>query len=303
MMRVFLTMLGLVLCWPAGAGGNDQLAGTASGQKIAVHHVRLTGHSGDNASDRKHLIEFRQACENLNKEMGKPIAPLPAAGYPDVIKPIELDVYYASNRIFRVTRAELYSVDVKDCAITRSEGEQIQVFSRIGMCKISMREKLAGGHCDLDAHARAAPIHAGDIPRTYQQALDIGLSKMPPEQRRKFEASARVAGRQVQNPPGTGPTSEFRTIAGLACRVHRETLWDGERCIAEPTPESVPGLDPYPIMAAAENLFYGGITLEARSQMLSLEAEQVELSMQVPASMFAIPAGFKVNPRSPLPTQ
>lgn len=301
--RLFLVLLGLVLGGPVAAAEDELLVGPAGGEKIAVHHVRLTGHSGDNESDRKHLIEFREACEGLNRDMGKPVAPLPAAGYPDVIKPLELDVYYASNRIFRVTRTELYSVEVEDCSIARQEGEEIQVFSRAGMCRITLRKKRAGGQCDLAAHARAAPIRAGEIPRTYQQALDIGLSRMPPEQRRKFEAGARAAGQQVQNPPGTGPTSEFRTIAGLSCRVHRETLWNGERCIADPTPESVPGLDPYPIMAAAETLFFGGITLEARSQVLSLKAERVELSTQVPASLFEIPAGFKVNSLPPLSTR
>ncbi|MBW7940633.1 MAG: hypothetical protein H3C63_18030, partial [Candidatus Omnitrophica bacterium] len=161
-MRIFVAMLGVAFGGSAGAAGNHQPAGDGSSKKIAVHHVRMTGHSGDNQSDRKHLIEFRQACERLNKDMGKRIAPLPATGYPEIIKSIKIDFYYASNRIFQVAWSELYSVEIEDCSITREEGEEILISSRAGMCKITMRWKSAGGNCDMVAHANAAPILAED---------------------------------------------------------------------------------------------------------------------------------------------
>ncbi len=294
-MRVLLTALGLVIGWPAAADWHEQFAGVHDEPMVAVHHVRLSGHGSNNEFERKYLIEMRQSCERGNRDIGKPVAPLPASGYPQIIKPVELDVYYASNRILTVSRAELYSIEIDDCSLNRSEGEGIELFSRIGTCKINLRERTAGGHCDMAAHARAAPLRAGDVPKTYEQALQKGLAGLPADVRRKVEASGRAAAAQVQRQPGAGPTSEIRTVAGLECRVHHGAIWNGQTCIADPTPETVPGLDPYPIMAATPNLFLGGIALESTSWMGELKADRVELSLKVPQRMFEIPAGFKVT--------
>lgn len=301
-MRVFLAALGLAIGWPATAAWHEQFAGAGGEPMVAVHHVRLTGHGGNNELSRKMLIEGREGCVPIVRDLGKPVAPMPASGYPRIIKPVESDVYYASNRIFTVSRAELYSLDYEDCSINRTEGAQIELFSRIGYCRINLLKRTAAGQCDMAAHARATPLRAEDFPRmggeALQKALEKALATMPPAGRRYAEANLEKARARRQAGPDAAP--EVRTIAGLPCSVHRNNVLDGVICIADPTPETVPGLDPYPIMAASENLFRGGIALEVTSWFGSMVAERVEFSLKVPERMFEIPAGFKVTMQPPL---
>lgn len=303
MKRVLLAALGLVIGWSAVAGAwHEQFAGAHGEPMVAVHHVRLTGHGGNNELSRKMLIEGREACEPIVRDLGKPVAPMPASGYPRIIKPVVSDVYYASNRIFTVSRSELYSLDYEDCSINREEGEQIELFSRVGYCRINPLKRTASGQCDMAAHARAAPLRAEDFPRmsgeAMEQAMEKALDAMAPAARRYAEANLKKARARRQAAPNAAP--EVRTIAGLQCSVHHGHVLDGVICIADPTPETVPGLDPYPIMAASENLFRGGIALEVTSWFGSVVAERVEFSLRVPERMFEIPAGFKVTMQPPL---
>ena len=214
MMRVLLAALGLVIGWPAAAGAwHEQFAGAHGEPMVAVHHVRLTGHGGNNELSRKMLIEGRGACEPIVRDLG-------AEDFP------------------------------------RMSGEAME------------------------------------------QAMEKALDAMAPAARRYAEANLKKARARRQAAPNAAP--EVRTIAGLQCSVHHGHVLDGVICIADPTPETVPGLDPYPIMAASENLFRGGIALEVTSWFGSVVAERVEFSLRVPERMFEIPAGFKVTMQPPL---
>ena len=81
-------------------------------------------------------------------------------------------------------------------------------------------------------------------------------------------------------------TGEVKTIAGFRCQVRRTT--DTDKCVSNPP-------SPFPIPVSYLNLAIPGLLLEAKSPLLTLEAQEVQMSIGVSQSMFMLPKGLKVR--------
>lgn len=309
-MRGLVTLAAALLlaaAQPALAAWHDEFPGSAGRDAVHVHRVSLAGHGGDNEVNLRHLIELREACVRLNATMGRPSAALPPGGYPKTVRLINMDIYYASNRTLEVLTSRIYDVDVTDCAVRRNDFNSHTLYSRAGICTMDMNRKTARGHCDAAAHARAVPLQARQRPVSVAGAMaGEGLAeKAPPQYRKQVAAALPAPPSSAQSGAGASTANnEFQSIAGVQCRVYRDDApgISMERCMAQPTPQSVAGLNPYPIPPAPLNGMYPGILLALKGSIMTVTAEQLELNLPVSPNLFEVPAGFKLH-SIPLPSR
>ena len=258
-----------------------------AGNEVRAHHVHLSGHSADNERQRQLLWEDRQACAETNPLSGLPVAPLPAGGIPPIIHQAEVDIYYADGRTATVTFQRRYSINRVDCGVKTTDRHSLRLFGKnvSETCTVDLIKRRANGTC-LPASSKGKKQGIEDSP-------GVDLSKVPPHLREQAKSAFdKIIQRKRQVPveeslPATG---EFRTIAGLSCRVHRHATLPLEKCIAHP--ESTFPIPP--------SVFHGGLPglllyISVVNQLPALTASEVHLDIGLSAEAFAVPADIRLK--------
>ncbi len=267
----------------AGASWHDEHAGN----DVRAHHVHLSGHSADNEHQRQLLQEERQACAETNPLSGLPVAPLPAGGIPPIIHQSEVDIYYTDGRTATVTFQRRYSVNRVDCAIKTTDRHSLNLFGNnvSETCTVDLIKRRANGTC-LSANGKGKKQGIEDSP-------GVDLSKVPPHLREQAKSAFdKIIQQKRQMPPADSlsATGEFRTIAGLRCRVHRHATLPLEKCIAHP--DSL-----FPIPPSAYHIGLPGLLLYITigDQLPALTAGEVHLDIGLSAEAFAVPADVRIK--------
>ncbi|RZI43942.1 hypothetical protein EGT07_00460 [Herbaspirillum sp. HC18] len=282
----------LLFAHEAQCGWHDKFLGA----DVPVHYVHLTGYGGNNDTNRKNITETHKACFSLHMSLGKPAIPLPPEGVPPIISTQDVELYYASNRTLTFKQGTLYDIDGETCALRASPHKVLELRSSAGRCDIDLIRKEAVGQCDAIAHRRApASVSPG---RDGARVPIVDFSKVPPEMRAKVEEQLAKLKRESGAETGMQPagTGLRKTVAGIACEVHRHEPLQSTLCIAKPVPLPDRPLNPYPIPAASLNGGVPGLLVEAETPTLILHAKEVRLNIAVSEDLFAIAPDVKVRP-------
>lgn len=263
-----LFMLGIALAAThAFAAWHDEHAG----QDVRAHHVRLTGHGGNNAQLRQIMLEEYTECARINPRLGLPVKPLPAAGIPAVISSHEIEIYYAPGRTIAVSTGTLHTLNRNDCGIEEHKHAMLKFLGpEIDTCEVDMMRKKAKGICGAGATSSRS------------QAI---LSQLSPEKRadalKQLERlkQSRFSGPAAGQIPGTGI---YRVISGMRCEVYRNEAIGMELCIARPD-------STFPIPASIYNAAVPGLLLSAQSEAMTVTAGEIHLDIGLSESAFAIP--------------
>ena len=255
------------------------------GSDVKVHYVYLVGYSkwaSTTEIDRKNLLDSHAGCVEISKKFNKPYKDLPADSIPELIHPLDMEIYYSSNRTLTVLKGSRLFVDVSTCEIKSNPHHRRELLSAIGRCTIDLVKKDARGVCDVDAHASAPDSQRSSLPSDRSMS---DLSKVPPDLRAgvlaQFERANKSGGAHVL-------TGERKTIADYKCDVRRARTLEIERCVSNP-PSS------FPIPASFHNGGIPGLLLEIMSPTLNMQAREVKTSLGVSQTIFTIPKGLKVR--------
>ncbi|WP_157360025.1 hypothetical protein [Caldimonas brevitalea] len=259
--------------------------------KVEVHHVRLTGHTGDAKFDRDYTLKVHAGCVERNRAMGWPVKTQSVADLPPVLHQLEIDFYYASNRMLQLHRHIDYYLDQKDCSIPRTETRLTYLDSSAGLCTMHHERGEASGDCDSGAHAHASPEHwqalAPSGPDSKMMTAPLPPD-LPPEIRDRVEAHRQ---QRRESPPWPQPTGERRTMAGVSCEVYALSKpIRREQCIARPSASR------FPIPSSRFNRSVPGLLLSTESTPpgLTLHTEEVHLNKLVPERLFRVPGELRV---------
>gem|GEM_PF-6675916 len=278
------------LAWLAGVA--CAAATHACVADVLAHHVRLTGTSGDQAQLRDTLITLHGICAKHNPSLGLPAKPLPPS-LPTNVSTIEIDAYYADQRVTEDRRLLDYRVDSKDCGVVAVTRRLRELYFAAGACSIDLDKKEARGVCSPgaqgwtpnpvrapDAEARRLAIAQAEPPPDVSQSGRAMWQQLDPVRQ---QAAAKAAAFAHQ---ATGAT---QVIAGLRCEVHRAEFMKSEWCVARPN-------SPFPILSSAHNIGVPGLLLAADSvpPTLTLRAQEVVLGQFVAASLFVVPDGMRL---------
>jgi hypothetical protein len=256
---------------------HDDHRGTA----IRAHHVRLSGHGGDNALQRRLLAEEYRACAETNPKLGLPVQALPAGGIPAIISSHEIDVYYAQGRTLTAGTGTRYHLDRDNCAVVAHDHATLKIANGDGTCEVDLIRRQARGLCS--AHISASGASGG-------REVPIDMSKVPEHLRE--QVSKNIARLRQGRPPGTPApavpgTGQSRTIAGLRCDVYANAALPIEICVARPP-------SPFPIPAAPFNAAVPGLLLDAQSPVLTITAREVTLDMGLSSDAFDLPPDIRI---------
>ncbi len=252
----------ILLGWtgqPIGA-----LATEAASGRLSAHHVHLLGSRGDNEVNKRDLLARYEACIVKGRLLGLAVEPLPAGGIPSIVSSEELDIYYARNRTLTITQGSLHSIGYH-CELTHLRHHMWLLRSGIGQCDVNLIERVGRNVCDGALHRAAAPRRPGP-------AASKGLSP-------SAEANQRI-------------------IAATPCTVQVVATSEAgplELCVADLRPAPARPIDPFPIPPAWLNSGLPGLLLSIRGPLMSVDADAVELNIQVDESMFDIPAGVTLR--------
>lgn len=268
--RARLFMLGIALtATHAFAAWHDEHAG----QDVRAHHVRLTGHGGNNPRLRQIMLEEYVECAKMNPGLGLPVKPL-SAGIPAVISSHEIDIYYAPGRTIAVSTGTLHTLNRNDCGIEEQKHAMLKFLGPdIQTCEIDLIRRKAKNPC-------------GTATGTLSK---IDLSKSPPHvQAQAAQILDRVRQSRFSGPaagqiPGTGT---YRVISGLRCEVYRQPAIGMEICIARPD-------GTFPIPPSAYNAAVPGLLLSAQSEAMTVTAGEIHLDIGLSESAFAIPGDIQ----------
>jgi len=252
------------------------------GSDLQVHYVYLTGYRSNpagNEAGRRVLLDVHEKCVASNQRRGLTYTRLPPEGVPAIVEPRDIEIYYSSNRSLTVTKSKFHHIDYNTCALQVVPHHQMELLSAIGRCTIDVIKQSARGVCDDQAHARAPnTTMSGLLPDIIPAAE---LSKVPPHLR--AEAVSRFERAKGISHVLTG---EVKTIAGYRCEVRRTA--DTEKCVSNPP-------SPFLIPVSYLNRAIPGLLLETKSPLLTLEAQEVKMSIGVSQSIFMLPKGLKVR--------
>jgi len=265
----------------AGAAWHDEHAGN----DVRAHHVHLSGHSADNDVKRSLLLQERQACAKINTSLGNPVAA--SSTVPPIIDQQDVDIYYAAGRTATLTVGRHYQLNHDNCAIQAADSRTLRLFGHhvSESCAIDLIKRRANGLC-LPPGEEGKP----ESPATSQ---GIDLSKVPPHLRNDAQrALAQIARRKRSASPKESlpATGEFRTIAGLKCRVHRHASLPLEKCIAHPDSS-------FPIPASSFHAGLPGLLLYMTigDHTPTLTANEVNLDIGLSAEAFAVPPDIRAR--------
>jgi len=255
------------------------------GSDVQVHYVYLVGYSklaSTTEIDRQNLLDSHAGCVEISKKFNKPYKDLPAEGIPELIHPLDMEIYYSSNRTLTVLKGSRLFVDVSTCEIKPNLHHTRELLSAIGRCTIDLVKKEAWGVCDIDAHASAPNSKRSSLPSDRSMS---DLSKVPPHLR-----AGVMAQYERTNKSGVAPvlTGEQKTIADYKCDVRRAGTLEIERCVSNPERS-------FPIPASFHNGGIPGLLLEIKSPTLNLQAREVKTSLGISQTIFTIPKGLKVR--------
>ena len=258
------------------------------GKDLIVHYVHLTGHDGDNDVNRRNLLLDYQACVGGHAAFGQAYNPLPASGIPPVVVSEDIELYYSSNRVLRVSQSNIYFIDQTACDLASKLKRMLELNSVIGSCKVDLNARKAIGACDEKAQERAPDSTLAKIAPAKMPPID--LHKLPPNMRAKVAAQIDQLNKSPGGPAGRGTLlpAGSKTIENYACTIYRASALKTEVCIAHPKSS-------FPIPASLMNGGIPGLLLEVHSAALTLQAQEVKMEMPVAKSIFAIPSGIKVT--------
>jgi hypothetical protein len=263
-----------------------------AGKGLQVHHVQLTGYGGDNANALRNLAAMHEACIQHNRTIARASQPLPAGGLPTWVNAFEIDIYYAANRTLEVKKSFHHSVDPASCALEAKESINLTLFSSAGKCDADVAKKTALGQCDSQQHAKSVVLKANEISVTTAEALaKMDLSKLPSDQRAKIEASLKTL--NIATP--VSDSSVNRVVAGYQCRSFEDAALNIQRCLAQPSPQIIANLNPYPIPPATLNGKKPGVLLEIKSLAMTVTARAVAYNLAVSPDLFMIPSDYKLS--------
>lgn len=275
------------------AAWHDQLNGSG----VAAHYVRLSGHAGDNKVKLQNLIEMREACVRVNRDMGRPVQTFDVNSYPALVTVIDLEIYYSANRTLDVFQSLHHSIDLSSCALEVTAAKKLTLRSGAGKCDVDLVKKTAIGNCDAQAHATALAWQGN----TTQLATSVDMDKVPSQFREQVIASLKqmqnANSHESQSKELVQPLKQGKRLIDVDCQVYKHSQLNHEVCIAQPNATSKPGINPYPIPASPLSAGISGILLESKSPALSISAQQVDWNLSVSPDVFKIPTGIQ------LPTQ
>ena len=261
------------------------------GDDLVVHYVYLTGYDGNNDVNRRNLLIEYQACIDRHAAFGQASNPLPPGGIPSVVVTEDIELYYSSNRVLRVSQSKIYFIDQAACDLTAKSKRMLELNSVIGRCNIDLNTKKAIGACDEKAQEQAPNSTLAKIAPAKMPPID--LDKLPPKVRAQVAAQLDRLNRLPQGPAGLYgaallPTGGYKTIAKYKCASYRADALHTELCIAHPKSD-------FPIPASLMNGGIPGLLLDVDTPAMTLHAQEVKMDMAVSKSIFAIPAGIKVT--------
>ena len=263
----------------ASAAWHDQHAG----DDVLAHHVHLSGHSADNEDKRHRLQQEQQACAGINASLGKPVAS--SSGIPPIIDQHDVDIYYTAGQTATITAGQRYVIDHDNCSVKALESHTLRLFGdNVGeSCTIDLLKRRANGLC--------LPPNENGKPQNVAESPGVDLAKVPPHLRDDTQrALARISKRKRHAPTnGSLPaTGEFRTIAGIKCRMHRHPSLPLEKCIAHP--DSAFPIPPSSFHAGLPGLL---LYMTIGDQTPALTASEVHLDIGLSASAFTVPADIR----------
>jgi hypothetical protein len=263
-----------------------------AGKGVQVHHVQLTGYVGDNSTALRNLSAMHEACLQHNKTIGRASQALPANGLPAWVTALEIDIYYAANRTLEIKKSLHHFVDPASCALEAKESTNLTLFSSAGKCDVDVAKKTALGQCDSQQHAKSSALKIHENAMSAAEALaKLDLNKLPPNQRANIEASLR-------NLNHTAPASSSlvnRVVAGYQCRSFEDAALNVQRCLAQPNPQVIANLNPYPIPPATLNGNKPGVLLEIKSLAVNVTAKVVAFNLAVSADLFVMPPDYTLS--------
>ena len=226
-----------------------------AGEPVPVHYVKLTGSIGANERHRAAMRIQYDACVKVARSRGIEPIPLPGGDLPPFVQTYVMETYYAAHRTLTLEEFVLRDVDGPRCEIKSFVSHQQKLSWFGAYCDVMLEKNIAYSSCDresLDA-SKTAPLRPRPIP--------------------------------------TMVGGEYRTVAGVRCRVFRSTL-PGETCVAQL--DAAQATDPFPFSESPLSHTLPGLLLQLRG-ILVLDATEVRLNTKVPSTLFDLPAGVKVK--------
>ncbi|MGQ0709915.1 MAG: hypothetical protein ACT4NV_09210 [Rhodoferax sp.] len=225
-------------------------------EKQVAHYVRLLGHSGNSERERLSLLEMHKSCSLLR---GTAATPLPPEGVPAIPQPVEIEIYYGPDRTLTINRGKIHAVRMEDCSLVEIPHHFRELHTRNEACSIDMLKEEARGICDGNGEKLNGSSAMRIRPR---------LQAIPAPMRSKTEDS--------------------KIIAGHRCDIYHNKLIGYKFCMANPKTA-------FEIPVAPLNGGIPGILLEANNPVMTLQAEEVALEMQVSSELFRIPPGVRAG--------
>lgn len=253
-----------------------------------AHYVRLTGYGGDNAVNQQNLVISRNACVTRNTALGRPVAPFPSEA-PSVIQQHAIEMYYTAQRVLIVKQGTLYTVNEEDCSLKEIPHHLLELRWEKGLCVVDLLKKQKRGICEGGVLGAAG---------LNQKALQVDLSKLPPELRKRAEAGLALlnqnnASTRSSPLPGLKVIGK-KVLLSVPCSIYRNELANATFCVV--TPEDSPSLKAHPVRDAPLNTGVPGILMEMNSVPLNLEPKKVRLNLPVSPDMFSIPNDLGLLP-------
>ena len=231
------------------------------GSDLTVHYVRLAGR-GNVDFEQKLLLDTYRICALTKRVRGEEPPPFSQADVPASPLTKDVEIYYGVEQTASVTTVNKHVIDMATCRLTMKLTRNATVNWANGHCDIDLVKKRAFGACKTSTFA--------------------GLPTTRPH---------RVAPADQQ--------TEFRTIAGLSCRVHAHPIGPTEYCIAQPMSPAGALVEPVALRLSPHNGNFAGLSLEVSTAWETLQAQEVRLALPVSAELFSLPPpGTVVNPNA-----
>jgi hypothetical protein len=221
-----------------------------------MHRVVLKGQSSFDSKYRDSLTQQQQAClaKDLRaKGSTRPIQGTVLRELPEIVTPQTVELYYSSHQSLQISRTATHTVDNSSCEILGIYNTVFTLFSEQGECSLSADHQPARGYCNEKL-----------------QGIPLPRPSFNPEIARHME-------RQMK-------TDEVRSFFGMPCEVKRLTYANEEKCIAK-LPSSA---KPATVFTTPLHLHLPGLLLQMRGNVGHLDATEIQLSQQIPQSIFDI---------------
>lgn len=293
MMRIIIVvpvLAPIFLTCMAQAAWHDDHKGT----DLKVHFVELSGYGGDNEKNRAHLIKVREECAETYSKYGKPVAPLPPGGIPEIVQEKNIEIYYSSNRVLHIEESTFPLLDPRNCEIKSNLSRKWILRSALGRCVADLIKGTAAGVCDNKTQEGAPDNTLGYM--SEEEEIKRYDAKVPPEMRARYEAYLKTVpdGAKGLFRYAPRPTGEIDVVKGYKCEIYSSLLPAEKRCIARPTSDfNIPA-----------DVLGGGIpglllSFEGKTTF-TLQAKTVRLNLETAKSLFYLPKDFVVKNIRPL---